>query len=251
MDKFMEKLVDLIKERWPLLLMFLGILAFILGSWGVIPFGNQPWQEIDSPGRIALGIIGLLLIASGAFLIIREPSPSIGRMSRVHAKHRDTTREQFDNAFKSGQEVVLLSIMSQHTIREIETLLQKAKNSRTRVKVLTLDPNVGHSTIEAIQLHLNEPPHETAVTAQQIKDAWEQWSALTKKYRDELTVRKYRSIPTLQGLLVRDRYVVVELIPYDTRTRDRPGILITRDLDLELFNLFQEKFFSLWESAKE
>ncbi len=214
------------------------LIAWLLSTYRANPQITLSWV------LIVLGIANSLLLLLMYFRLAGS------RRQRIHTGHRVVTQDHFRKAFESGTEVFWLTIMSQHTLREMETRLTKAKTTRTRVNVLTLDPASDPELIKAIQLHLNEPPHDVNVTARQIREAWEQWSALAKKYPD-LRVRLYKSVPTMQGILVENRYIAVELLPYNTHTDDRPGLLLTQKGDPVLFNLFQEKFIDLWESQHE
>ena len=204
-----------------------------------------------NPQITLLWVLIVLGIADSLLLLLMYFRVTGSRRQRVHTRHRSATQDHFDRAFESGTEVFWLTIMSLHTLREMETRLTKAQATRTRVNLLTLDPALDPGVIGAVQLHLNEPPYDVNATARQIREAWEQWSALAKKYPDPIRVRTYKSIPTMQGILVRDKYIAVELIPYDTQTGDRPGLLLTRNEDPELFNLFQQKFISLWDSQHQ
>ena len=183
-------------------------------------------------------------------LVFLYISIKTARTPLIHTHHRSVIRQHFENAFASGAEVFYLSIMSQHTLKEMESRLEKAQNTGSRINILTLDPDSDQAVIEAIRIHLNEPPYDTNVVHQQIRDAWRLWSLFAEKY-SIVRVRKYRSIPTLQGVLVRDKYLTLELIPYNTQNADRPGIFLTQKENSELFILLQERFIRLWESQKE
>src|SRR5713226_8169126 len=55
----------------------------------------------------------------------------------IYGNHRDTARELYENAFTSGDEVFILSIMSKNSLRVIEPRLARARSHQTCVKVLT------------------------------------------------------------------------------------------------------------------
>jgi hypothetical protein len=47
------------------------------------------------------------------------------------------------------------------------------------------------------------------------------------------------------------RYLTLELMPYHTQDMSRQGIVLLREADSELFDLFQQKILELWDDAKE
>lgn len=225
------------------------LIWFVVFGVGTVLIGMIAAFYNGNPQLTLLWILCLLTVANLVILALIYSRLRFRRISPIHTKHRNTTSEYYDDAFTSGLEIFIVSIMSQHTLREMDARLRKAQASRTRVNVLTLDPNLDQSIVEAIRLHLNEPPYDTEITMRQVKEAWEQWSSFAGKYPD-VRVRKYRTIPTLQGILVRDKYASIELLPFDTQTDNRPGLFLTRSEDRELFNLFQDKFIKLWESQQ-
>lgn len=166
---------------------------------------------------------------------------------RIHLKHRDVTKDFFENqAFQCGTEMYYLSIMSEHTLTDMEARLRRAQETGTHVRVMTFDPSVHKAVAEAICLHFREFPRGLEDTREQIRKASALWSALADKYHDTMTLRRYNSIPTLQAVLIFNLKISIELMPYDTRPDDRPGLFLTRKDDEALFNLFQEKILALW-----
>jgi len=55
----------------------------------------------------------------------------------------------------------------------------------------------------------------------------------------------------MQGIIVRDKWAVLELIPYATHTNDRPALVLTPERDSELFGLFVRQFERLWDDCLE
>jgi hypothetical protein len=242
-----EKMKSWLKER--LIALLDNFLWFVVLGIVMIVAGALFSYYKDSPQNTLLWFLVFLCATDTVILLLIHHNLTLRRAAKLHVRHRNTTSKYYDDVFSTGLEVFIVSIMSRHTLREIESRLREAEKSRTRLNVLTLDPTVDRSVVEAIRLHLNEPPQDTDITARQIRQAWEQWSVFAEKYTN-VRVRRYRSIPTLQGVLVRDRDMSVELIPFDTQTRDRPGLFLTQKEDPDIFSLFQEKFVALWESAQ-
>jgi len=240
MKWFQERFTALIDNLTWLIASTLGLALIV---WLIATYRNTP--EITL--LWALLALGVFQAVVGVFMFSRLKG---NRPPQLHGRHRTLTRKYFEEAFMDTSEIFILSIMSQHTVKEIELRLQKAQTSKTRVNILTLDPMTQHPVIEAIQLHLNEPPYDTDATARQIKEAYELWTTFAKKYSN-VQVRKYHSIPTMQGILVRDKYVTVELLPFNTQFNDRPGLYLTRKDDPDLFHLFQDKFIELWDQQQQ
>ena len=140
----------------------------------------------------------------------------------------------------------MLSIMSHHTMDDMRRRLERARETTTTVNVLTLDPELDLATVEALRIHLDEKHNKNAAAvADQIKGAFDNWSSFVDEF-PLLHVGKYRSIPTLQGVLVKGEYMTIELLPFATSTTRRPGIYLTRAADHELFDLFEGSFLAMW-----
>jgi hypothetical protein len=52
----------------------------------------------------------------------------------------------------------------------------------------------------------------------------------------------------MQGLIVKDSWAIIELIPFHTHPNDRPALILTPKGNPELFRLFTEKWEELWET---
>ncbi len=162
---------------------------------------------------------------------------------RLHARER-----YYEKAFSSGQDVLYISIMSEDTIKEMDPYLAKARESNTRLRVLTWHPDTSKDTIEALRKHLNENADNPERTIQQVRQAAADWDTLKRKYTN-LDVRKYRSVPTMQAVIVGQQWALVELLPYATFKNDRPALILTSKADPEAFLLFRNKFEKLWDDA--
>jgi hypothetical protein len=177
--------------------------------------------------------------------VIREPGTEPITLCLNHRLH---TREQFKAAFANGRDLLFVTIMTQHTLKWMEPLFQVAAAKNARIRVLTWDPAVPPSAIEAFRLHLNENEHDHRRTVQQVKQASEGWDALSAKYSN-IEVRRYRSSPTMQGLIVGDELAMIELLPYSTAPDDRPALILSRGLNPDAFALLRESFERLWRNA--
>jgi hypothetical protein len=197
--------------------------------------GNALWALIRR---------ALLQCLSWATRRLRGKSPF--RPAVVCLEHRSHTRKPyFEAAFASRGDALLVTIMSEHTLKEIPPLLSKAEQTATTVRVLTLSENTPAEVIEAIRKHLGENPGRPELTARQVREAAQGWRLLQGRFRN-LTVREYTSMPTLAGVLVKNTSVVIELLPYNAQPFSRPALVLTRETDRELFEFFQERFEALW-----
>ena len=151
-------------------------------------------------------------------------------------------------AFRSGTTVLYVSIMSESSLKEIKPLLENAKKTRTKLCVLTWNKGISMEIIEALRIHLDENDDDPGLTVRQVRQAALSWRVIEKRYKDNVEVRDYSSCPTFQGLIVKDRWAVIEMLPFHTHPMDRPALILTPTADPELFEMFSGKFESLWRT---
>jgi len=53
----------------------------------------------------------------------------------------------------------------------------------------------------------------------------------------------------MQGVIVKDKWATLELIPFATKTTDRPALVLTPRTDPELFTLLVGRFERLWAAS--
>jgi len=188
---------------------------------------------------------GIIFGASSSLRRLKKPSAF--KATTICLKHRNNTRERYyEGAFRSGKDVLYLSVMSQSTLKDMPSHLEECGKYGTTLRVLTWDQTVPKALIEAYRLHLNEPYPERAI--EQARNAAKDWRELENQFK-YLDVREYRSLPTMQGLIVKDSWALIELIPFNTHTHDRPALLLTPGADPELFELFRQKWEDLWMAS--
>jgi len=199
--------------------------------------GNAIWAFVSR---------GLTLGTTSALRLLKRNSPY--KPTAMCLRHRINAREKYyEGAFHSGKNVLYLSIMSQSTLKDMRPHLEDCTKSGTTLRALTWDRSVPKELIEAYRLHLNEVQTPQAAVVQ-ARGAARDWRMLEGEF-DCLTVREFSSLPTMQGLIVKDSWALVELIPFCTATHDRPALLLTPKTDPELFELFTQKWENLWDSA--
>ena len=174
------------------------------------------------------------------------------KIAAVFLQHRRTVSDRFyEKAFEAGGNVLYVSIMSKDTLDEMEGRLDKARHSATSIRVLTWDAGVGGQVVEAFRRHLGEYKTNPKGAFSQVKDASAEWNRLRERYPDVIVdLRRYSSVPTMQGILVKGAWVLVELMPYHTTKDMRPALFLTPKLDPELYPIFAGAFEGLYIDSK-
>lgn len=199
--------------------------------------GNAAWSLIKRTfARVGISLVHLS----------RRNSPF--KATTICLRHRTNAKDQYyEGAFRSGKDVLYVSFMSQQTLKTMEPRLRDSQQWRTHLRVLTWAQDMSPEVIEAVRLHLNENKENPGRSLQQARDATSDWRQIQKTYGN-VEVREYSSAPMLQGLIVGDSWALVELIPFNTMTDDRPALVLTPKSDPELFELFRRKFEDLWNA---
>jgi len=142
-------------------------------------------------------------------------------------------------AFASGQEVLFVSVISQHSVKNMQPLLERAARTSTKVRVLTWDPEIPRDRVEAFRSHIHENDDKPDRTYLQIQDAAAAWRTYMSRFEGvlDLEVHTYQSSPVFQGVLVSNRWACIELVPYWTHTDDRPALLLTPQANPSTFGL--------------
>jgi hypothetical protein len=108
--------VGKILDRTPLFIIIVGLIIFIIGAAGGLPIGDPPLQVSDTSWRLALGIVGILLLVIGILLLLREnatekrQSKNAGNMSPeeffIWLDHPN--RPTFEELFKDATRICLV-----------------------------------------------------------------------------------------------------------------------------------------------
>jgi hypothetical protein len=169
------------------------------------------------------------------------------RYARVFLQHRKVVFDKlYEEAFESRTDVLYVSIMSHDSLHEMEPHLEREARSETTMRVLTWSPKVGSTVVESFRKHLGEEIDACA----QVKNAATRWKTLQAKFPCVVKdLRAYTSTPTMQGLVVKGQWAVVELLPYHRTKNSRPALYLERDSDPDLFQLFAGAFEDLYNSS--
>ena len=165
--------------------------------------------------------------------------------------HRRNFKDRFFlSALQSQDKILLLSIMSKHTLNDINELNAKKKLKTQQLRVLTFTPeSTTNEMYRSLSSHLNEYP--VSNIRQQIKNAWKGWKDLEKESKLKIKVRGYASIPTIQGILVENNYVMLEILTFHSQPDNRLGVLMTKKDCPKSFTLVSESFEALWKNSKQ
>lgn len=181
--------------------------------------------------------------------LVKRRSPY--KTVEVCLRHRLNAKQQYyEQAFVSGADVLYVSLMSEGTIKAIRPHLDECRRTNTRLRVLTWHHGSNPEAVETFRRHLDEARHEPSRTLRQLQQALEDWRTLEGEYKDILTIREYRSSPTMQGVIVSERWALIELLPYATHPDQRPALLLKPKTDPDLFALFKGQFERLWRDAE-
>lgn len=161
-------------------------------------------------------------------------------------KHRLFFREEFlFNAIQQPNNILLITIMSKHTINEIKSMASEGKFKVKKLRVLTFKHREKNDAIsKSLSIHLNERPAEAV--SLQVNSSLNEWKEFQKNNSNKIILREYDSIPTMQGFIVKDQYALIELLTFHSNPNERAAILAKKDKNPELFKLFSSSFEKLW-----
>jgi len=163
---------------------------------------------------------------------------------RVHARTK-----YYEQAFASGTDVLYVSIMSQDTLKEMKPHLMTSQSTNTRIRVLTWHHDTPEGTVELFRKHLQENDEHRERTREQLCQATADWRTLEQAYTN-LTVREYRSLPTMQGIIVHGKWALIGLMPYAAHKYERPALILTPQSDADAFKLIADQFEKLWNDSE-
>lgn len=173
-------------------------------------------------------------------------------LTRINAEHMPVLLEHrshfgslLHSALTSNEEVLMLSIMSLHTVMAIRGMMDNNQLRLRRLRVLTLHPGTDTAVSSALGSHLKEDPHKKP---QQIQEAWASWKALEGR-TPSVEVRGYKSLPTLQATIVVGQWMTVELLPYAAQTVQRPGLFLSVVEQPRTFRTLWDSVERLWNES--
>ena len=209
----------------------------------------------------AIGIDGLGMADWKALLYPADrtslDSPGIPKDAQAiplcmfHRMATDVTEKYYAGALSSGGRVLYISIMADNSF----VLVQKYLTVDTKLDVLTWTPATRKEIIGFARIESGTFPKSPAARAAKIKqpyNALKTWLKLASEHRN-ITVYTYPSAPTLQGVIVPNRWVLIELLPYGVSYKDRPALLLRYDVpaEKEAFIFFAKSFEKLLDFLRQ
>jgi len=161
-----------------------------------------------------------------------------------HRKH--ASEDSFWRAFTSNRDVTLVTVKSLHTRNRLKEMLEKGKVSVRSLRILTLNPDMPPPIFDALAELLNEP---AANCKTDCREAYETFRDLAAKY-EFVSVQRYDSLPTIQGVIVADEYAFVELLTYHSNPDERTALMILMKDSPSSYKLIAERFDRLWQDTK-
>lgn len=194
---------------------------------------------------------GLVALLQRFYIFLRDKLSSLMRDGQIEPgaiclRHRITSEAYFKNALQSKEDVLLVSIMSSHTLVNVKAYLRNGTVNVRRLRVLTWDPDLPSEVINEFARHLDE---DTAKCRNQVAKAWRGWKECEAKY-GFVEVRRYRGVPTMQGV-VGGRSAMIELLTYHTPTAERCALLLADKGTPNALRLFVGAFESMWNNAEK
>jgi len=218
----------------------------------VLESAKLAWA-VSLPGWVVLP--GLVVGLVGAFFVGRRTAGA-RRWSFPHEtgvivpKHRvsDARIEYFERAFSQDGEVFYVTIMSQSSMKnDFEECLKTARHG-TKIRVLTWY-SANRDVVETFRLHLRENDDAPEKTFSQVGESADEWRRIKRDFPNlNMAIKVYESFPTMQGTIVKDKWALIELLPYHTGTKHRPGLLVTQQEAPQTLHLLWEKFEELFDT---
>ena len=174
----------------------------------------------------------------------------LSESSKIALTHRVNTEAQkqyYERAFSEGDEILYVTIMSESSVKRggIEKHLKALKpNAKLRVLTWYADDSV----IEAFRKNIGENEHDPKKTIKQVDESLKEWRQLMRDFPSlNFSVKVYESSPTMQGALVRNKWALIEPLPYHIGKDDRPGIILTHADAPQTLALLWKAFDDLFE----
>lgn len=195
---------------------------------------------------------GLVALLRRFYIFLRGKLTSLLRDEQIEPgaiclRHRVASEAYFKNALQSEEDVLLISIMSSHTLANVKAYLRNGMVNVRRLRVLTWDPDLPSEVINEFARHLDE---DATKCRNQVAEAWRGWKECEVKYRF-VEVRRYKGVPTMQGVVVGGRSAMIELLPYHTPTAERCALLLADKGTPDALRLFVGAFESMWNDAEK
>lgn len=248
---FDKETFEKILDRTPLFVIIIGLVIFIIGAAGGLPVGNPPLQVTDVAWRIALGVIGILLLLIGILLLIKE-SASDKRFSKTSGKippekffiwldHPD--RPKFEVLFKDATRICVVAKTAINVLGGNSRNFQDAAKNGCRLQFMFPDATLNKAIYGSDPERYKKNLEVTKSALKDIKDV----------AGERMQVKLINHIPTLAMIVAEyknpeNNKILVQL--YFLRSRlqtDRPMFIVPyKD---KWYETFIYEFDELWKDG--
>lgn len=248
---FDKEAFEKILDRTPLFIVIIGLVIFIIGAAGGLPVGNPPLVVSDVAWRIALGIIGVLLLIVGILLLLKE-NASDKRKSKTNTNippekffiwldHPD--RPKFEAFFKDATRICVVAKTAVNVLGGNSRNFQDAAKSGCRLQFIFPNTTLNKSIYGSDPERYNKNLEVTKLALKEIKDV----------AGERMQVKLINYIPTMAMIIAEyknpeNNKILVQL--YFLRARlqtDRPMFIVPyKD---KWYETFIYEFDELWKDG--
>ena len=260
-----KSVVEKLLDRASLAIILVGALIFTIAAVGGLPIGNPPLEISNNAWRLALGILGGVLIAVGLLLVILESKSDVTRTAKNNTTVGKADKAAFIDRFftrqwpdsladdiKRSKDLLLIGMSLTRTIKSIRDLLPEKLSQGDTIRILLINPEHFASAIAA-----NRPfQPDIEQSRNRIRENLKNLSELQQKMLGRLEIRTidypltiggiFIETDTNQGTLYLEHYTYKVKTPYD----DLPKFVLHNE-DGEWYKRFKEQGEILWREGKQ
>lgn len=250
LDKDLKDVLVKLIERTPLFVIIIGLLVLIIGAAGGLPIGKTPLLVGDIKWRIALGVVGLLIVIVGILLLLKEKKPSKTNKSFckippekffIWLDHPD--RPKFDTLFKDAVRICLIAKTAVNVLGGNSRNFKEAARNGCRLQFIFPNPILNKSIYGPDTERYEKNLEITKIALKEIKDIG----------RERVQVRTISHVPTMAMIIVEhknpeDNLILVQMYFHRSRLQtDRPMFIIPyKD---KWYEVFLDEFYDLWHDG--
>lgn len=249
-----KTIIEKILESVPLAIFIIGTILFVIAAVGGIPIGTPPLQITDPLWKLALGIMGFIMVCVGLLFVVRErkifvsenqkkndskDSDSLKNIHLVQKSQQHDTGELFNEV---ETEICFLGIIAKRTVNSdaFKRFLTSKRNTSVNIKFLLLDPDS--------QVFLQRAHDENeSVTAwkQDLYSTIERLQHYKQEYNISIEVRLYNIYPIWRIIVINKRKIVMNFFLKGKRGTESDQIVMT-DINNDWAQAYIEYVELLW-----
>lgn len=247
-----EKLID----SAPLAVILIGVVVVTLGAAGGLPIGNPPLQVTDPGWKIALGVMGAVLVLGGLLLVVRERWASTGVNSpSANSKGGSIVLlqdypEVLKSDFEKGTEIWLVGVSLGSTINDHYSLLENKIKRGNLVRILVRDPD--GETFRLVSRHSYSPINPEQVRAK-LQLTLTRLCDLKRTAPNNIEIRVLDH-PFVLGMFAIDPEspsgkFYIEYYPFKMPKSGQPKIVLTPH-NAYWYDFYKQQLNTLWGAGK-